>query len=61
LDFIGNDDDYEQQQALNINKEIQKRNNEDNYMNTGNNFYIKRRNQNKNSYWSFTDQRNYRK
>ena len=65
MDFIGNEDDDEQQQTLNINKEIQKKKNEGIYMNTGNNFYstknIKGRNQNRNSYGSFTDQRNYRK
>ena len=60
---IGNDD--EQQQTLNINKEIQKKNNENIYMNTGNNFYstknINGRNQNRNSYGCLTDKRNYRK
>ena len=65
MDFIGNEDDDEQQQTLNINKEIQKKKNEGIYMNTGNNFYstknIKGRNKNRNSYGSFTDQRNYRK
>lgn len=65
INIIGNDDDDEQQQTININKEIQKRNNENIYMNSANNFYstknIKGRNQNRNSYGSFTDQRNYRK
>jgi len=64
MDFIRNDED-EQQQTLNINKEIQKKNNENIYMNTGNDFYstknINGRNQNRNIYGNLTDKRNYRK
>lgn len=64
MDFMRNDDDN-QQQTLNIYKEIQKKNNENIYMNTGNNFYstknINGRNQNRNSYGCLTDKRNYRK
>lgn len=64
MDFIRNDED-EQQQTLNINKEIQKKNNENIYMNTGNNFYstknINGSNQNRNIYGNLIDKRNYRK